>query len=534
MFKALLKINLASILNWLTGGSKKNSGKSKGGKGKAVLYAVLMLYVLGVFAWMFTMTFGILAEPLADAGYGWLFFALIYLASFALMFIFSVFSAKSSLYEAKDNDLLLSMPIPPSAILGSRMLMLFGINLLFGALVAVPGVFCWFSAVGFDFVTLITFIVTFLALCFFALAMSAFFGWLLALASARMRKKVLFETVLSLVFLAAYIYFYSQLNTFLQSILLNSSAFAESIGKIFLVYWMGEGAMGNIGLLLAAIAVLIAPFIIVYAVLSRSFVKTATTHRGTAKVKYEAKPMQAASSGKALIRREAARFFSSSVCIINNGLGAIFTIAVAVLLVVYKSDVNEFLLMMPGFGDAVFGLCSLLGIMLAGMVLPTSSSVSLEGKAIWIVQSMPVSPAEVLRAKLRFCLTLYLPPLALFIAAAIYVFEPSASIAILGIILPIAAVVVMAEIGLICNVRHPSLNWTTESQAVKSGASVFISMLLDFAIVASIGLVSYLLFDKGIDVEKIMMGLAIVFLLAARYLLGLICGRISTRFANIA
>lgn len=534
MFKALLKINFTSLINWFMGGSKKGGSKSKNGKVKGVLYGALMLYVLGVFAWLFIMTFGFLAEPLADAGLGWLFFALIYLASFAMMFIFSVFTAKSKLYEAKDNDLLLSMPIPPSAILCSRMIMLLCINLLFGALVAIPGIISWFNAVGFDFATLILFLVEFIALTFFALAVSALFGWLLALASSRMRKKVLFETVLSFVFLALYLYFYSQLNTFLQSILINSSSFADSLGKVFLVYWMGEAALGNIGLMLASVAVLIVPFVIVCVILSRSFVKTATTHKGAAKVKYEAKPMQASSSGNALIRREAARFFSSSVCIVNNGLGAIFIIVAAAALVIYKSTVLSFLSIMPELADIAFPLCSLVGIVFAGLVLPTSSSVSLEGKAIWIVQSMPVSPAEVLRAKLRFCLLLYYPPVILLMAAAMYVFEPSSYIAVLGIILPLAAVTVMAEIGLICNVRHPSLNWTTESQAVKSGAAVLISMLLDFAIIATVGIAVYFLYDSGVDIEMILMGLTVVLLLLSRLLLGSIYGKVSARFANIS
>jgi ABC-2 type transport system permease protein len=63
--------------------------------------------------------------------------------NFAMMFIGSIFAAKAQLYEAKDNELLLSMPIPPSAILASRMLTLLLINLAFDLMIAVPAGIAW-------------------------------------------------------------------------------------------------------------------------------------------------------------------------------------------------------------------------------------------------------------------------------------------------------------------------------------------------------------------------------------------------------
>ena len=528
MFKALMKVKLASIFNWLAGGSKR--GK-KAGKGKMILYALLMVYVIGIFCWMFGMVFSALAEPMYTSGLAWLYFLMALIMSFALMVVFSVFTAKSQLYEAKDNDLLLSMPIPPSAILGSRMLLLLGLNLLFGLVIAVPALIMWYQCAPFSAKTLVGFILVFLALSLFALAVSALFGWLLSLLASKMRRKTLFETILSLAFLGAYFYFYSRLGTIVENVLMSSMGLADTLGSVTVLRWIGVAAAEcNVIYLLLSMAILTIPFIIVYAVLSRTFIKTATAKRGSAKIKYTDKGQRVSSRSSALFKREAARFFSSSTCIINNGLGAVFILAGAVLLVVYKSMLLQ---IMAGYEDIAMCIVAVFGAAMAGMVLPTSSSVALEGKSLWIIRSMPVSTAEVLGTKLRFSLVIYIPPLVILIASAVYVLRPGALIALTATAVSLLLLLVMAQMGLIANIRHPNLNWTTESQAVKSGAAVIISMLLDYGLIAALCFGGYLLLKNGVH-AALVMALASVLLLALSLLLrSCLRGKDARRFEEL-
>ena len=524
MFKALMKVKLASILNWLAGGSKR--GK-KPGKVKLILYALLMVYVIGIFCWMFGMVFSALAEPLYNMNLAWLYFLMALILSFALMVVFSVFTAKSQLYEAKDNDLLLSMPIPPSAILASRMLLLLGLNLIFGLIIAVPALIMWYDCAPFSAKTLIFFILVFLALSLFALAVSALFGWLLSLLASKMRRKTLFETILSLAFLAAYFYFYSQLSSIVENVLMSSMGLADTLGGVTVLRWIGTAAAGgSVTCLLLSIALLSIPFIIVYAVLSRTFIKTATAKRGSAKIKYTDKGQRVSSRSSALFKREASRFFSSSTCIINNGLGAVF-------LVIYKEDVRQIMAMLAGYEELAMCLVAVFGAAMAGMVLPTSSSVSLEGKSLWLIRSMPVSTAEVLGTKLRFSLVIYIPPLVILMAAAVYVLRPGALITLAAAVFSLLLLLVMAQMGLIANIRHPNLNWTTESQAVKSGAAVIICMLLDYGLLAALCFGGYLLLKNGVD-AVLVMALASVLLLALSLLLrSCLRGKDAKRFENL-
>lgn len=532
MLKALIRVNLASILNWLTGGKKRSAEKSSG-KGKLILYSLLMLYAFGVFAWLFAQIFGLLAAPLYAAGSGWLYYDYVFIMCFALMFIFSVFAAKNRLYEAKDNDLLLSMPIPPAYILASRMSLLFVLNFFAGILVAGPAVYMWFKSAPFDALSLVFIILLFLCLCFFSMALSSLFGWLLSAVSSRMRKKALFETLFSLAFLALYLYEYSRINEIVQNLIANNAQIAESMGSVAPLYWLGAGAVGEAVPFLLGIALLIVPFAAVYYLLSRTFIKTATAKRGNQKVKYEAKAQKASSASKALLNREFKRFFSSSVCIMNNGLGAIFLIIGAAALLIYKNQIGEFLVMTGMPVEIVLCAFVLMIMLLAGMVQPTSCSVSLEGKSIWVVQSMPVRPSAVLLAKLKLSYIMYLPPTLLCTLAAIYVLSPPPEIAGLAVAAALSAVIVMGQIGLICNVNHPSLNWTTETQAVKSGVAVLISMLIDFGMTAAVGIVGYLLLKRGVSVEILLMAAFIIFLLTARVLYTHIAGKSAAKFAKL-
>lgn len=96
------------------------------------------------------------------------------LMDLTLMVIGSVFMAKSQLYEAKDNDLLLSMPIRPRAILASRMLTLGIVNFVYGLIVAAPAIIAWviYSGTTTSAAQWISFCLISLGIIFLSLALS--------------------------------------------------------------------------------------------------------------------------------------------------------------------------------------------------------------------------------------------------------------------------------------------------------------------------------------------------------------------------
>ena len=143
MLKALLKVRLAAFGAYFTGASRSRRRQSKVQK---IGMLAVMLYALAAFGMLFYTSFSAIAGIYAHEGFGWLYFAMYAIMAFALMVFGSVFTAKAQLYEAKDNELLLSMPIAPRAILASRMASLWLLNLIFGLVVAVPAALAWAQA----------------------------------------------------------------------------------------------------------------------------------------------------------------------------------------------------------------------------------------------------------------------------------------------------------------------------------------------------------------------------------------------------
>ena len=232
MLKSLLRVRFAALLAAFTGQSRKRGRQTKG---KAVGYALLMLYCFCAFVFLFYSSFSQLAEAFFPAGLGWLYFAMFAIMAFALMFIGSVFTAKSQLFEAKDNELLLSMPVRPGLILLSRMAAMLAMNFVFELVVALPVFAAWLRFGSPDAAGIAAFVLIVLALPLFALAVSCLFAWLISLLTSRMRNTTVITMVLSVVFLLAYFVFCFRMNTYVTQLAANGQAIAGALGAESLI-----------------------------------------------------------------------------------------------------------------------------------------------------------------------------------------------------------------------------------------------------------------------------------------------------------
>lgn len=236
MLKLLCAVRMRLLLDAIMGG-----GHRRRSRGLAVVYALLLVYLVVALGGMFGLGFSVLV-PLGDMGLSWLYFALAGMAAVALSVGGTVLMAQSQLYDARDNELLLSLPLSPGAILASRMLVLYAMNLLITLLVLVPaGVVYWQGREGWIAGGL-AILPGAVAAALLALALGCLFGWLIGLVTARMRRRGLMTVLLSLVLLAVYFYGYFRINVLLQNILLSGQALAEKVRSyLWLFYALGEG-----------------------------------------------------------------------------------------------------------------------------------------------------------------------------------------------------------------------------------------------------------------------------------------------------
>ena len=228
MLKTLLRVRMAALLAAFTGQSRKRKSQTKG---KAAGYAILMLYCFCAFVFLFYTSFSQFAAAFFPAGLGWLYFAMFAIMAFALMFIGSVFTAKSQLFEAKDNELLLSMPVPPGMILLSRMAALLAMNFVLELVVALPVFVSWLQYGETSGTGITAFVVIVLALPLFSLAVSCLFAWLVSLVTSHMRNTTAVTMVISVVFMLAYFLFCFRMNSYVTQLAANGAAIAGALGS---------------------------------------------------------------------------------------------------------------------------------------------------------------------------------------------------------------------------------------------------------------------------------------------------------------
>lgn len=489
MLWKLIKIRLQGMFrrNVSRGGKRK--------KGTAILFGLLMLYCLGVFCFMFYMMFSALAEafwPLEQ--FRWFYFALVGLMSFALSFFLTAFTAKSELFEAKDNELLLAMPIRPRLIFLSRMAVLMGTEYLISLIVMVPAGIAWFAAAGFDAVTLILYCLASLLLPLCSAGLACFIGWLLARLTARARNKTLVTMVFSLLFLAVYFVLYFNANAYLQKLLQNYQALAGGMmGWGFLFYWYGAGiAAADPLLLLGFAAVCLAVLALTAYLLGRSFLKVTAT--GTAKKKKkssaEQPQLRRSTLSAALLKKEFKRFTSSAIYMMNCGLGLILSVIAAVALLLNADAVRGFLKAFSFLTPTELALAaSIVLSFLASMDMITAPSISLEGKNLWILRTAPVPAGRILSAKLKLHLCLCAPVTLLLSVAAGIVLQSDLPGWLALVLVPQLFVMLAGVFGLTINLLLPKLDWTNEAVPVKQSMSVLVTMLstMIFIVLAVMG-----------------------------------------------
>ena len=481
MTKALFRKQMMEVFSWVY--KNKKTGKLRSVSG-IVGYILLYLFLFSVLGFVFFTAAMMLCMPLVSIGMGWLYWCLMGLIALFLGVFGSVFNTYASLYQAKDNDLLLAMPVPPSQILLARLSGVYAIGLMYELIVMIPTQIVWFLNMPVSVAGTVSVILIPLILSVLILVLSAILGWVVALIAGHLKHKNILVVFVSLVFIAAYSYVYSQAYAMLQMILLNAEAVGGTLKNIlYPLYQMGKAAEGNWLSLLIFTAIIGGLFALAYAVLSRSFLKLATANRGAAKKEYKEEKSKARSIGGTLLQKELRRFLGSANYMLNCGLG-ILLMPIAAAVLVWKADAVQTFLTITSLQEYAPLIAAGAVCLLATMNDMAAPSVSLEGKNLWILQALPVSARQVLTAKLKLQLLLTLIPAVPLVVVAEWLIKPSPIYAILIPVLVALFILLMAVLGLVINLKMPNLNWTSEIVPIKQSMSVTLVLFGGWVIAA--------------------------------------------------
>ena len=375
--KQLLEINRSFFLN-------PKTGKSRGRAGSIlwiVLYAVLVVGVLGgLFVWVSSQ----LCTAMTGLGLDWLYFTVLGLMAVALGVFGSVFNTYAGLYLAKDNDLLLSMPIPVRYILMSRLLGVYLMGLLFSGVVMIPAAAVYAVQGACTAATLLGAVLSVLVVSLTVLILSCLLGWVVAQISRRLKNKSFITVLASLAFLAVYYLFYFRATELLGALVENATSVGGTIRRAaYPLYAFGQMGAGNLWAALAVTAAVLLLTVLTCYVLSRGFLKLATASVGTGRAVYREREAKVRSVDGALLQKELRRFIASPTYMLNCGLATLLLPAAAIALLLKGGWLAELLNQMfePDTGAVAVLAITAIEWLAASNIISTPS-VSLEADTV--------------------------------------------------------------------------------------------------------------------------------------------------------
>lgn len=111
------------------------------------------------------------------------------------------------------------------------------------------------------------------------------------------------------------------------------------------------------------------------------------------------------------------------------------------------------------------------------MTCTTSVSLSLEGKNLWILKSLPITKEEIYKGKMLFNLLLQIPTALISSALLAVRFRVTGMTLITLFVYPVAAAFAGTVWGLFINLKLPVYNWTNETTVVKQSAASFFALI---------------------------------------------------------
>ncbi|MDR2357236.1 MAG: hypothetical protein LBD92_04000 [Oscillospiraceae bacterium] len=516
MIRKLIALNIRASFSGIF--SRRQSTKKRGWAprgGVKALLGVLLVYIAVVFIGMFAVLFSAICDPLFEGGIGWFYFSLMGIIVFSLCVFTSIFAMQAQLFTARDNTLLLPLPIKSSHILLGRIAAMLLSEYMFEIFVAAPALVVWIihgyaSAAGIVF-----FVLSVILLPLSAIAVACLIGWLVAMASARMRNKNIIPFVFYVLFMAAYFVIYFNASKYMSRLIELGAQISSAVRRAMPpAYYLGRAISDGDAAAMALFALIcVGMFAAMWLLLSLNFSRIASANQGAAKKAYREGRLHASGVRATFLKKELAHFWKNPILALNMAFASALMLALAVLTVVKRDivtgAVSSLAAVIPGVtpGPAV---CVALTA-LASMNCASAAAVSLEGKTLWIARSLPADTRDVLMAKvLMHCVVCGIPAaVAAVVCSAALALDPVWLL--LSLAAPLSYTVLVAFAGLALNLLFPKLDWINEIQPAKQGMSVVITVMGTMAIATTLVILYAFVFSPFLGAELYVLACSVLF-----------------------
>ncbi|MBR6477777.1 MAG: hypothetical protein IKS85_04955 [Lachnospiraceae bacterium] len=420
--------------------------------------------------------------------------------------LFGLFKAKSYLYRDKDMDLLASLPAGSLPIVSARLFHVYVENFLISAVILLPSFTICALRTSQGAAFFLNLLLALFILPILPTALIALFGIAVAALVARNRHKVLTETIFVLIIVILSLLmpaFFSSVNgngsqpmrvdffakdassdEVIQQLAAQSvQAFADMEASFpLLKTWGSMFQPGHVtSLLLYGTLSGIILFLTALLIGKHFFEISAKLFPASTRHEFRMKELHSETILIALIRKEAKRYFSSGTYVTNTIIGPVFAVVLAIAFAFFDPEaILSSMGNVPEGLDVKPALPFLFGMFYCMMTI-SSSSLSMEGKNWWILQSLPVGTKTVMQAKLLFNLIFLAPFYVTSEIVLLFTLQATLLERFWLLVIPAVIILFAVMLGLFCNVKFPKFQWTSDIEVVKQSAAGGLSLLGMFA-----------------------------------------------------
>ena len=381
---------------------------------------------------------------------------------------------------SRDAELLLSMPLRRVTIVCSKIVSqyVFDAPLMIAIFGSTVG--AYYVIADADTSLLLRGLILTLLLPMIPIALSYLLGAVVAVLQRKFKMTGIVTTALLMVLLMGYIFMNFRSSSILATIEgLGKSDALGIIEKFAPLSWLTHFVLdGSLVPVICSLSILILPFAAGVLLFSVNFGKQRDTYKsGKKSLLFASRSPRAA-----LLDKEVKRYLACSIYVFNTAFGPmLLLVGTAVFLVmgpdaILRNFPPEVLAVLTN--DLIYALLTGILCFFAVMTATTASSISLEGKQLWILKAHPIRTADIFWAKYMLNILLIVP-VSVLATILIGIRMRMNLPAIIGMTaVPVILSLYTAFMGLIMNLLFPRFDWTSETAVVKQSMSVMMSLLV--------------------------------------------------------
>lgn len=462
--------------------------------GLPIIIGVLFMSAMASYGYM-------IMEQLSGTGMEFVTLTLFSVITTLFIVMEGVYKTSGLLFNCRDDDIVLSLPIKKSTVLLIRMMKFYLFEVMVNALFLAPVMLVYGVNMDMGILYYVVSLLALLLLPIVPVVVSCIVGGLISYFSVKFKFKNLAEIVLTTIALIVVLIASFSLQDILQSITQNAGSINERIASVYYPIggYIGLVSEFSIGKLVMFILVNVGILLLTVLLLGRVYFKINSRVKVVkSEVKNKKYKINTRKPIFALIKKELNRFASSSVFVVNAGFGLVLYLLACIFLCVNTDGMmvgvaekgvewltaDKIMSFMPAL---MFGLIFFTSMMTS----ITSSMISLEGKSFNVLKSLPVSAMTIIVGKVLAAMVVIVPiilvgDLMMFIKFDFSIWQ------ILMILIASVVTPLVAELfGIIVNLKYPKMDAEDDVEVVKQSMSsmiaVFTGMGVSVVMIAIVG-----------------------------------------------